>query len=703
MAPSRPIPITTLGFFRARSQSEPNIPELYSNTNVEEDEPELSFLEEGGVHLAGDTPLLHVSSIQLDQEGKGMTGSPQLSSLLVRVPQSTPVDKSENIRNFLASLPYVTVEDDPGLGDNMCTSESGSGYSSPISTPTDDDHHLHCRYNKLAKEIRREYRATSELQQPKLLREEEEVREDEGVGGTDGGSGDVPNQHDKSEESEPPSQKKVALSSSVPEMLALGESETSRAVSTDPEATRDETGGTAMIERFQPIADIPIFQGIPKPLHSTSLPRNMMTQYPEPPLEGSPDAMSESLLAEHGSTSISVSESNYETSLSPGEQSNQQKAVKLDVPSASGLVELPQIHSVPERIKEIEEMHSLKGLSKSPTVPPLGGGGGGGNQSADKNDKCELSTPDDTTDVNRECVSITRTSSGHSIMSSLSVGDEEMNLLNDNGNSNDDKSRHMVPARHSSLSPNPAPLTPRMESDMHGRTASCSNLLSNSSEPLVNEPVPSLLPSESGNMVVMELVGSGAVKARVLDIEERNKDERSASSDELSLRRHSPPFQQRASSSSGGVVIPEAVMSSCEARNLKQLILAQQRRPSSEIIQECLPPSSSHHRRETSPPAFLSAWSKLVDEIPTMPVQDLKKKFEDSDAVSLGSSIGSGVSARLPSEVRRGNLRRSQSLRAVDSPGKRRHRFRALKKLYSNQNGPGGSVHGRTSSPCSQD
>ena len=841
MAPSRPIPApvkAAVGLYRARSHSEPNIPELFhGDKDRENDEPELSFLEEGGmVTGAGDTHLLHVSSNHLDEGGKGLISTPQhlsARSLTRFPPQSTPIDKSESIRHFLASLPNVTVEDDPGLGDNMCTSESGSGYSSPISTPTDDDH-LHSRYNKLAKEIRREHRAASSEHHP--------VKGGHGDQGEDGGSeGRQKESREEKSAQKPPLPPGSACESGSSRAVSSSVSESRPASSSHTEDTRNEAHGMASGDRSHPVAHIPIFQGIPKPLRSSSLPRSIVAQYhqeeegggpgqgegqpatldtsdpPPPPHEaGSLDAMSESLLAEHGSTSVSVSESNYETAPSPSEPIGQQKfaTAKPDPPpetrpppeTASGLVELPQIQSVPERIKEIEEMHSLK-TSRSPTVPPLEA-----SISQPPPEKKERRDPEDTPSIpapetnsddnNRRSGEMTRTSSGHSITSSLSAGEEEAELkeltsLNENGNSNNDsKVLHMVPLRHASLSPNPAPITQSAGPEspdpaaLHVRTASCSHIPSSSSPGSAGgAPDHAPLQPEPGSKTVLVQPGSGAVKARVLDIEERRRDrgERSVSTDEMLARRQSPPFQQRAasaatteellmrrqsppfqqeratssplsdemlvrrqsspppllqqraSSSSPAKEIPTrrhstpplqqrpssstgdmltacrqspssssssgralASMSSPKAQDLKQLIMAQQRRPSSEIIQECTASPGSHVRRETTPPAFLSAWSRLVDEIPSTPVQDLKKKFEDSDAVSLGSSLGSGASIGLQREVKKvkSNLRRTQSLKAVDSPGKGRHRFKVLKKWQGFGGSPGGR---RASSPSSQD
>lgn len=731
MAPSRLHP---LGLYRARSQSEPNIPELL-NTAADEDEPELSFLEEGG---AMNTELLHASSAHLDVENKRLNIP---FPLLSRFPPQS-IDKNENIRHFLASLPNITIEDDPGLGENVFTSDSGSGFSSPISSPTDDDH-LPSRYNKLAKEIRREHKVTSVEQQEGAEEEEREKEPEEGEGDRLGAAmeerevklEDVPGEERQEQEEGKESSKVAEEETDVTQGKIPKEEETdvtqgkipleeelsanegdvqgavsttqelpsscasgpSRTVSSVPEDTHKVGVSTLLAERHQPVADIPIFQGIPKPLKSTSLPRKIVLQYQQldPPhfLSAASEAEDESMLAEHGSTNASEmkSESVYEPSLSPSEQSNrsQQEVQKGGELDTSGPVELPQIHSVPERIKEIEEMNSLKGLSKSPTVPPSDSQvaekevvGGKGHDATDSKDVASMT-------------------SSHSVSSSLSGGDEELNQLNflsDNNNSSSKPAHLPGTTRHSSLSPY---LPPAPGSDTHVRTASCSYLPSSqhSGSPISSDPSP--LPPSAGDGVMLVQPGAGDVKARVMTYEERSRDrdERSVSSDELSVRRASLSFHP-----SVEAIVPAASISNPEVRDIKSLNFTQ-RRPSSDIIHEHRSPSPSHVRRESTPPAFLSAWSKLVDGIPTMPVQDLKKRFEDSDAVSVSSSVGSSASAhhqqpssrQVKHKSRSSNLRRSKSLRDVDSPGKLRYKFKGSKG-----SGKKLSPVDRTS-PCSQD
>ncbi len=750
MAPSRPHPLV---LYRARSQSEPNIPEMFN-----EDEP---FLEEGGGaggrgHGGGGGDILHASCNHLDlpRTDEKKAGTHHIPSRTYSFPpKSTPIDKTENIRNFLASLPNVTIEDDPGFGENLCgTSESGSGYSSPASSPTDDDHHRHSRYNKLAKEIRREHKETlmsavepqaqSHPQQGKGLEEETDGRAVEATTNqmdmaVEGVVLDKPETAPLKLESEASRAISSAVVLDQPETAPLKlESEASRAISSacqDMEKQEEgkEASSTAVIERLQPVAHIPIFQGIPKPLRSTSLPRNIVALYHQHPA----DAVSthESLVAEHGSTNVSEipSESNYEPSISPSEQSNQHRVAKADMDTSGPIIELPQIHSVPERIKEIEEMHSLKSLSKSPTVceSTLISTGERKNGTAETTameieaQQSELKNEDDQN-------SLSRASSGHSI-SSLSAGDDELKQLTlmEEGSSSKTPPPPSYPhaavmvTRHSSLSPNPLPLPllrQGLGTEEHAtRAASCSHL-SQLTEPTIRT---STAPVSGGGVEEVaqfaQQLGSGAVKARVMDIEERNRDEKSTSSDELSVRRQSPPYQPRSASSSE-VVVPPTAAPSYEARDLKQIVaLHQQRRPSSDVIQERqLPVINLKSRRESTPPALFSAWSSLVDEVPTAPVHDLKKRFEDSDSVSVCSSVGSsgasGGSSKVHhhhhhhhhvprQRVRSGNLRRTQSLRDMElPPAKVRHCFRMGGKNRG-KFPPGNPGDRRRTSPISLD
>ena len=792
MAPSRPQP---LNLYRVCSKSEPNIPDMLSR-EVDEEEPELTFLEEGGDQ----------ENFVSGQEAKKNPRFLQIRNLSHFNPN---IDKTANIRNFLASLPNIAVEDDPGLGDNVCTSESGSGYSSPISSPTDDDHLSSCY--KLAREIRREHKSA-------VLQREEEGGGKEGgrKEAVDGGLDDTKEQKTKSKELPPNGNSAASATAATKEQSSLGE-----ASSSGGGVVPESSGASVLEERCQPIAAIPIFHGIPKPLKSTSLPLNLMSHYDQSGTEdypigdspANPDTVSESMFAEHGSTNVSDLRS--ESMLSLSEQS---RPGQLDT---SGPIELPQIHSVPERIKEIEEMNSLKSSSKSPSIPPGETSVPPGETSVPPGETSvppgetsvppgETSVPPDMptgetsmapdetsvadvppnevsaetseppaetsvpppaetpaetsvpptetsaesvpptetsaesvpptetsaesvpptetsaesvpptetsaesvpptetsaesappTETSAESVPPTetsaetsvppddasgkvsvppcegdneefgtvRTASNHSAVSSggEEEEEEELNLLSDNSSS------HSIPittTRHSSISP--YPLTPSSSSHTgqqeHMRRASCSHL------PQLSSPSP--LPS--GDVVQLE---AGAVKARIQNIE-KNRDD--THSDDLSARKQ------------GKVGGPEKTTSDLDISDIKQLISAQ-RRPSSEIIQEHRSPANPlHQRRETTPPAFLSAWSKLVDGIPTMPpVQDLKKKFEDSDTCTSSSSHKPFPPAPPPQKGQASHLRRSRSLRDMESPGKTRYRFKK-RKLYSTDS------H-RAESPSSQD
>lgn len=98
-----------------------NIPNLIQQA----EEPELTFLPEEGIT-------------------KGHTSHPDPSTSLNEstLTHSTPVDKTRNLQNFLASLPSLQLRvsnNDDGIGENIPTSNSGSAYSSPMYTPPDEE------------------------------------------------------------------------------------------------------------------------------------------------------------------------------------------------------------------------------------------------------------------------------------------------------------------------------------------------------------------------------------------------------------------------------------------------------------------------------------------------------------------------------------------------------------------------------------
>ena len=183
----------------------------------------------------------------------------------------------------------------------------------------------------------------------------------------------------------------------------------------------------------------------------------------------------------------------------------------------------------------------------------------------------------------------------------------------------------------------------------------------------------------------------GAVKARVQDIEEKNKDScgssRSKASPEKSevFKKFTPPpakdVQRPSSSTVASISDDEDLDTTAEtlASVRRHSTTAQLRRPSSEVLVEDESSSQSvakprMGRRESTPPALFSAWSQLMpaDDIPRNPVQDLKQKFEEStkESASFSKSMEARPRTRALDAIKKvgSGLRRSQSLRTVGSP-----------------------------------
>ena len=124
---------------KQRSMSDPNL-----LRHVEDDigdfEPELAYLVDDEESPPTSPTTKHSSWSTLPGPTHPTLTStashpPPSSSLPLH--QSTPVDKLLSIHSYLASIPIPQI--DEGIGDNVCTSESGSGCSSPIMTPPDDN------------------------------------------------------------------------------------------------------------------------------------------------------------------------------------------------------------------------------------------------------------------------------------------------------------------------------------------------------------------------------------------------------------------------------------------------------------------------------------------------------------------------------------------------------------------------------------
>ena len=520
-APSRLHPLQ-----RSRKcfHSEPSLVDCGTESSVE---PELSFLPEE------DLPL--------------MSHDPLHSSLsLFPLDPSLPVDKHEHIRNFLASLPPVVIDDDQGIGDIPYTSESGSGYSTPNLSPTDNDH-FDIRVQKL---LSRKGRSDS-------------------VGS---------NTHTSAEAKREAAKDK--------EIKSEGE------VTCNTHTEASPTSEHGVIEERLSDAEIkqPVVNQIPFTIKTIG--RDSVSV---------PGSVEPSSLSPNPSSNISV-----------GSQSPQMEEVDFEnptlfrlgspepemgsetTPEAAGTIQSTQIQSVPERVKEIEKLSSLTDLS--PGV---------------KTEATNVVMP----------LIISRDSS---VYSQLSACDQELVQLE----VAEPSPPHHITTRHESLSPSP----PTRRLTEHVRHSSLVNL------PSSNKPS---VKCDSEDVLGSSL--RGAVRARILDIEEKK-------GQDVELRKSS---------------ISDASARSSSPTGLKSEQLP--RRPASVAVDDpsgkpCMSHDIQNHahqyrRRESTPPAVFSAWSTWIShqDLPPPPVQDLKRKFEDSYSEGSKPKIG-------------GVLRRSQSLRNVDPP-----------------------------------
>ncbi len=505
-APSRQHP---LEISRKRFHSEPSLQDYGAECSAE---PELSFLLEEDTPLASHDPL-HAS---LSPFPPGT---------------SAPIDKQEHIRNFLASLPPLTVvDDDQGIGDVPYTSESGSGYSTPNLSPTDDE-----RFNlRMQKFLSRRARSDSV-----------------GAHATDK---DVEN-------------------------------------SKETKSEGDETSNM-LTETTPPLKHAPLEEK----LSDVEIRVPTVDQIPF-------------TIKTIGRDSVSVPCSIEPSSLSPNPSSNHsicsqppkmeevdfgQPIFRLgsaepDIVAEETTEQSPQIQSVPERVKEIEKLNS----------------------------KSE-SNLNETAKINVPTSMMSRNSSVHSQLSSC---DQELVGLE---STMTDSSLPLLATRHESLSPSP----PTKRLTEHVRHSSFPS----------NEAA---MKCESEDAIGPVL--QGAVRARILNIEEKKAHDSSTtkntSNSDVSMRSTSPPTRLKSELSPrpASVAVDDLVAKP---------------RPSPEALHQ-----THLSRRESTPPAVFSAWSNWIPkkELPPPPVQDLKRKFEDSHSECTKAKVG-------------GSLRRTQSLRTVDPP-----------------------------------
>ncbi len=500
-APSRQHP---LEMSRKLFHSEPSLQDCGVESSTE---PELSFLPEEDAPFASYDPL-HTSLSQFPPD------------------TAFPIDKQEHIRNFLASLPppvAVVVDDDQGIGDVPYTSESGSGYSTPNLSPTDDEH-----FNLKVQKLSRRAQSDSMM-------------------GTRGTDKEVENNKEIKLEGEESSN--VCMDAPPPLKHFPLEAKVS-----DPEirvSTIDQIPFTIKTIGRESVS-------VPCSVEPSSLspnPSSNRSICSQPPKMEEVDF--EQLVFRLGSAEPEVI----------AEETTEQS---------------PQIQSVPERVKEIEKLRDSN-LEISKMIVPAS--------------------------------IISRNSSVHSQLSSC---DPELVQLE--GAMTTESSLPPLPGtRHESLSPSP----PTKRITEHVR---------HSSFPSNEEAVK--YDSEDGGLGPAL---HGAVRARILNIEEKKEQDsvtcKNTSNSDVSMRSTSPPTRLKSEQ------LPRPASVAVDDLTAKP-------HPSPEANDHTHLP-----RRESTPPAVFSAWSNMISEkeSPPLPVQDLKRKFEDSRSEG-------------------GALRRSQSLRTVDPP-----------------------------------
>ena len=665
-----------------------------------------------------------------------------------------PVDKDKHIHDYLASLPMAqTIDDDQGIGgigEHTHTSESGSGSSSPILTPTDDE-----RFNvvhKLAREIKKSkepryanaddvetgyYSQTSSSQAmtpslPSLARSQISIppKPDPPVN----------TRPTKSKVSPPPSgnmsittpmmaqvRQPIALTNqipykiihsrtkkavSVPHGLALAHSvdpfpSTSPKLATiSPESSKTSLVGMSLAEALEEdlVSEEECQDDDDSIMITVTDSKNNLIQ--EQSAEGGDVTVR--LKEREGHTrqssdgallSMSVSDSGGDTVTTDG--GGQHRRAKSDGDNISGPTQIP---SVPDRVKEIEEMNgSNAGAQSSTGIYTMSATPN--SEDNKKHSICSSSTSSEKRQ-SASLASMSRSSSEHSLSSqSHDVDLEELVQISANSNNSP---RCVRETRHGSLSPNPPSIQMKIVTE-RTRCTSMGQLPQSEQTPQRQQQ------QQQGELDDDRLASTllGAVKARVQDIEEKNKDNGESVRSKSSLEK-SEGFR-KVSPASTKTVFTDSLSSELAASaddgtddintltaprmSLRHRSPGAQRRPSSEVFVER--DSQSDHprmgRRESTPPAFLSAWSKLIpaDGIPSKPVQDLKQKFEDSTK----SFTESEESCPQDDVVIKSSLRRSQSLKAVGSPVGENLLRRKRKKASCEES----STFAPISDTCSQD
>ena len=724
-----------------RSQSDPNLLQAvqreasYYNApgafHESEEEPELSFLAEDSNYRQHHVATSPLRRKQLEP-CKSATTPLYFSSLPFR--NSTPISKNESIRHYLASLSCSSeprlhqLEEDQGIGENMaCVSESGSDYSSPILTPPEEEQ-IHALY-RLAKEVQENHRQ-------RLTSDDFDSKES---------VSNQPTEDRSTVNSElPPTEPSLPSTSEVPGSL----SEAVKFKVPCPPFLSITTTATSLA-RDQPVAGSDYLSSLqvpPKELRTSSLPHGLtygtyltnnkktnispnsskttlsslgnssaLAGPPLPAADSRTSSRADSrspvprepclpVLTENEvvRNDLDSFESKSDSPLELRETAvGQHRRAKSDTCNLSGPVKTAQIQSVPERVKEIEELHAHKaskplqvqstttlerekenpvdfyigGSSMSPSVSPSPSPSPSPRPSPGPVDKRSSMSS-----------SISRSSSEESLPMRQSLEASHDEEFQEQPRSPGKLyGSHVTATRHSSLSPKPSVVDTQMR------------LQSSMSLPPEIDPLLCSQEAMSEESIANSL--QGVVRAKVQSIEERSKegghDSRkvSVTSSECSLKRSSPPAQRKPSDA---IVAqrPSSVAESVDSSKATEGTFSFEGSEFSQALSECsppppppppLPPREIFRRRPSSgvvmerPSSVMessamslslqpvSSRSMSVQNIPSQvaSVRQLKRKFEDS---------AEGSENCKPQRNFTVNLRRAHSLRDMESPYRQRTR-----------------------------
>ena len=490
--------------------SEYNIPNLLQS----EESTKLTLLpeEEASDHAALANPDANTSQSTADCLGAEKNACVH----------STPVDKSRNVKHYLASLPVVIGSTDDGIGDNIPTSNSGSAYSSPMYSPPDEESiHMHIAQHREQLMRKEEEEATAAIQQQQQGEASAGRTLEDSVGDSQQQSQQASKESPRAQltpKSSPPPPK--SMSSASPSSNTTGQCLQQEAVmgvvnmpvshshrsnslpyALSVYAVRDDSSGASAKK--------------PKSVSPTNSRQNLSSFVRRSPavleheegeeereekgeesqrstLQGDGSQPEEGTLAgERRLAELHSDDAQENMSPRTRERFMQHRRTKSDSHDISGPIKTAQIFSVPERVKEIEE----KGLQVTAGQP------------------LQVLTQADTQSYPSEnCLSVTSSTSSEECLAP-SLGDTTTDGEN-LSTSRHPSSSSAAATRHASLSPKPSSAA---------TTTPSSHLPVETSVSLPSSMSPPELESGSPPPVISqeELVNSlqGVVKAKVQDIE----------------------------------------------------------------------------------------------------------------------------------------------------------------------------------------